>query len=82
MKDFIKKRIGEEMTYNLVERLMDEDYPSSFDMEHFKTLTKYAERVRYCDAHLRKISSGSSRIVYIVDDTKVLKLLYHLVLLG
>lgn len=74
MKDFIKKRIGEEMTYNLVERLMDEDYPSSFDMEHFKTLTKYAERVRYCDAHLRKISSGSSRIVYIVDDTKVLKL--------
>jgi hypothetical protein len=74
MKDFIKKRIGEEMTYNLVERLMGEDYPSSFDMEHFKTLTKYAERVRYCDAHLRKISSGSSRIVYIVDDTKVLKL--------
>jgi hypothetical protein len=74
MKDFIKKRMGEAMTYTLLETLVDEDYPSSFDMEHFKTLNKYAERVRYCDEHLKKISSGSARVVYMVDDKMVLKL--------
>jgi hypothetical protein len=74
MKDFIKKHVSEAMTYNLIEVLMGEDYPSTFDMEHFKSLTKYAERVRYCNEHLRRISSGSARIVYLIDDTKVLKL--------
>jgi hypothetical protein len=66
MKHLIKKLLREQ--------LMDEDYPSSFDMEHFKSLRKYSERVRYCDEHLKKISSGSARIVYIIDNEKVLKL--------
>jgi hypothetical protein len=74
MKEFIKKHVGEAMVYSLIETLMGEDYPSTFDMEHFKNLRKYAERVRYCNEHLRRISSGSARIVYLIDDTKVLKL--------
>jgi hypothetical protein len=43
-------------------------------MDHFKSLRKYSERVKYCDEHLKKISSGSARIVYMVDNEKVLKL--------
>lgn len=74
MKDFIKKRISEEMTYNLIERFMSEEYPSNFNMDEFKSLTNFSKRIKYCDEHLRKISSGSSRIVYLVDETKVLKL--------
>jgi hypothetical protein len=74
MKDFIKKRVNKDIKNRLIEQLMDEEYPSTFDMEHFKTLSKFAERVRYCDQHLKKISSGSARIVYLVDDTMVLKL--------
>jgi len=75
MKDFIKKKLSETMTFDLLENMMvDEDYPTTFDMDHFKTLTKFAERVRYCEEHLKRISSGSARIVYMVDDTKVLKL--------
>jgi len=75
MKDFIKKKLSENMTFELLENMMvDEDYPTTFDMDHFKTLTKFAERVRYCEEHLKRISSGSARIVYMVDDTKVLKL--------
>lgn len=75
MKDFIKKKLTESITLNIVENMMvDEDYPSTFDMEHFKTLTKFAERVRYCEEHLKKIASGSSRIVYMIDNIKVLKL--------
>ena len=49
-------------------------YPESFSMEHFKTLTSFKDRVRYCDDHLIKIKSGSSRIAYKVDNEKVLKL--------
>jgi hypothetical protein len=73
MKKFIKKTLSESLVYELID-LLDEDYPSSFDMEEFKTLNSFAARIRYCEEHLQRISSGSSRIVYKIDDTKVLKL--------
>jgi len=53
---------------------MKEDYPASFSMEEFKKLTSFAKRIAYCEEHLQRISSGSSRIVYKIDDEKVLKL--------
>jgi len=73
MKDFIKNRLNEGLVYELLKPII-EDYPTTFDMAHFKSLNKFSERVRYCDLHLKKISSGSARIVYMVDDTKVIKL--------
>lgn len=51
----------------MVEELMDEDYPSSFDMEHFKSLTSFNKRIQYCKENLKRISSGSGRIVYMID---------------
>ena len=74
MKKLIKTLLNENLFYNLLESYIEEDYPTNFNLDHFKTLRKYSERVRYCDENLKKISSGSGRIVYIVDDTKVLKL--------
>src|ERR1035437_1263131 len=74
MKQFIQDRLNEGLVFELIQTMMDEDYPSTFDMEHFKTLRKFAERVRYCEEHLKTISSGSARVVYMIDDTKVLKL--------
>jgi mRNA-degrading endonuclease RelE of RelBE toxin-antitoxin system len=56
---------------------LTEDYPTSFDMDHFKTLTSFNKRKQYCDEHLQKIKAGSSRIVYKIDDQKVLKLAYN-----
>ena len=49
-------------------------YPSSFDFDEFRKCGSFAERVRYCEARLQRIASGSSRIVYQVDNEKVLKL--------
>lgn len=57
-----------------IDENLNEDYPSSFDMEHFKTLKTFKERVAYCNSNLKRLSSGSSRIVYQIDDQKVLKL--------
>lgn len=75
MKDLIKQRLSEAIDFVVIENMMmDEDYPSSFDMAKFKSLPSFAQRVKYCEANLKRISSGSSRIVYLVDDTKVLKL--------
>ena len=51
-----------------------EDYPTSFDREFFKTLTSFNARIKYCEENLQRISSGSSRIVYKIDDEKCLKL--------
>jgi|TARA_R110000824_G_scaffold156963_8_gene330406 hypothetical protein len=59
---------------NLYNEILDEDYPSSFNMEEFKTLTSFNKRIKYCEDNLKRISSGSSRIVYAIDNEKVLKL--------
>ena len=66
MKEYIKK--------SLREGLVGEDYPSSWSIEEFKKLNSFASRVEYCNTHLKKIDAGSSRIVYMVDNEKVLKL--------
>lgn len=59
---------------SMLENIVSEDYPQSFDMKFFKTLQSFASRKKYCDEHLKKISQGSSRIVYYIDNEKVLKL--------
>lgn len=68
------KIIITESQYNLIKTEMGEDYPSSWNIEVFKNLKSFAKRVSYCNQHLQRISSGSSRIVYKIDDEKVLKL--------
>jgi mRNA-degrading endonuclease RelE of RelBE toxin-antitoxin system len=58
----------------IIQKQMDEEYPLTWDVNHFKMLRSFAKRVKYCQENLQRISSGSSRIVYKIDDTKVLKL--------
>jgi len=57
-----------------IQKFLDEDYPQSFDMEYFKSLTSIQKRIEYCNQHLQRLKSGSSRIVYKIDEEKVLKL--------
>ena len=49
-------------------------YPSAFSFAELNEMRTYAAKKRYLDSHLEKIGSGSSRIVYKVDDEKVIKL--------
>lgn len=50
-------------------------YPSSFNMEEFKSIPSFAGKVRYCKEKLgRQLGSGSSRMVFPIDNEKVLKL--------
>lgn len=60
------------------ELLQEMAYPSSFNMEHFKSLTSFKKRLEYANTHLpRKIASGSARTIFQVDDEKVLKLAHN-----
>lgn len=70
MKLKLRKLIRE----SVQELSLNEDYPISFDMNIFKSLTSFSARANYAQEHLRKIAAGSSRIVYQIDDEKVLKL--------
>jgi hypothetical protein len=74
MKDFIKQKLSENLVYEVIESYLQEDYPSNFDLEEFSKLTSFKKRIQYCQERLKRISSGSARIVYMVDDTKVLKI--------
>lgn len=49
-------------------------YPASFNMDEFKRLKTFAKRLEYCKARLPRIGAGSSRVVFKVDNDKVLKL--------
>lgn len=57
------------------EEELTEEYPVNFDLNQFKNIPSYAGKLRYAQEHLGKpIGNGSSRVVYRVDETKVLKL--------
>jgi hypothetical protein len=74
MLNLIKKRLNENFTNKLIENFLEEDYPTNFDRGHFRTLRTFKDRIAYCESNLKRISSGSGRIVYMIDDEKVLKL--------
>lgn len=74
MKKTIKNIVKESLVFEIINQMLDEEYPSSFDFKKFISLKSFNQRVNYCEENLKRISSGSSRIVYLVDDTKVLKL--------
>lgn len=52
-------------------------YPKAFDMEEFKSIRTFTGRVEYCRSKLRYLGRGSSRMVFEIDDEKVLKLAYN-----
>lgn len=66
--------ITESQFNSLVHKDIDEEYPIGWSIEEFKGLSSYAARMKYAATHLKRISSGSSRVVYMIDNEKVLKL--------
>jgi predicted nucleotidyltransferase len=70
--DKYKQPVNENIVIN--ETIDEATYPENFDLNKFKKLKSFKERVDYCNSTLTKLGAGSSRIVYLVDDKTVLKL--------
>ena len=51
-----------------------EAYPENFSFEEFNNIRSYNGKLKYANERLKKLSSGSSRVVYQVDEEKVLKI--------
>lgn len=68
------KIIITEQQYNIIKKDIEEEYPVAWNVEEFAKLKSFNQRIQYCQKNLTRISSGSSRIAYKIDDTKVLKL--------
>jgi mRNA-degrading endonuclease RelE of RelBE toxin-antitoxin system len=66
--------ITENQLKTIIKGDLEEEYPESWSIEDFKKINSFTGRVRYCEEKLQRISSGSSRIVYKIDNEKVLKL--------
>lgn len=49
-------------------------YPTTFSFEEFNNIKSFNGKLKYANERLRKLSSGSSRVVYQVDNEKVLKI--------
>jgi hypothetical protein len=54
--------------------LFKEDYPSGWNKDEFEKISSYAGKLKYANSHLQKLTSGSGRTVFIIDETKVLKM--------
>jgi hypothetical protein len=54
--------------------ILQKEFVEGFDMEKFRNMKSFAKRVRYCNETLTRKASGSARVIYIIDDKKVLKL--------
>lgn len=50
------------------------EFIDGFDLDTFLKMTSFRKKILYANENLKRISSGSGRIVYGIDDTKVLKL--------
>lgn len=60
------------------EKLMIEAMMNDFSFDTLKNLKTFQERKKYCDKYLgNNVGKGSSRIVYQIDDNKVLKLAWN-----
>jgi hypothetical protein len=53
---------------------LKEAYPENFSFQEFDTIRSYNGKLKYANQRLRKLSSGSARVVYQIDDEKVLKI--------
>jgi hypothetical protein len=51
-----------------------EAYPENFSFEEFNNVRSYNGKLKYANERLKKLSSGSARVVYQIDDEKVLKI--------
>ena len=56
------------------QNFIKEAYPESFSFEEFNNIRSYNGKLKYANQRLKKISSGSSRVVYQVDNERVLKI--------
>lgn len=70
MKNKRLKRIIE----NSVFSVLLEDQQSSWDWEEFKSISDLKEMIAYASQRLRSVGEGSSRIVFMFDQDKVIKI--------
>ena len=64
------RRLGE----TTINEIIQEEMGKVFNVQELKNINSFAGRKRYVEEHLRRIASGSGRLVYELDNDKVLKL--------
>lgn len=55
-------------------KFITESYPIKFNFFEFNQITTFKKKLDYAKNHLKRISSGSSRVVFMIDNEKVLKI--------
>lgn len=70
------KLVITESQFSVIKELIlnETAYPEEFDLKIFDQINSFAGRIRYCENRLKRISQGTGRIVYFIDNDKVLKL--------
>lgn len=62
------------MNFQINKKITEEAYPESFNIDDFGDIKSFKGRIDYAKANLQRLGSGTSRVVYKVDEQKVLKI--------
>jgi superfamily II DNA or RNA helicase len=73
-KKEVKNTAMEKMIGDTTKKKELKEEASPFSLDTLSSLKTFLERIRYCDANLKKLGAGSSRIVYSYNEKTVLKL--------
>lgn len=68
-----KSELVEMIKEAIASAIEEATYPEGFDVSTFKKLPSFKARIAYVRERLPKVAQGSSRTVFIVDDSTVLK---------
>jgi len=68
-----KSELVEMIKEAIASAIEEATYPEGFDVSTFKNLPSFKARIAYVRERLPKVAQGSSRAVFIVDDSTVLK---------
>jgi hypothetical protein len=49
---------------------MIDDYPINFSLEEFSKITSFNDRIKYCEARLKRVGSGSARLFMLLMEQK------------
>jgi len=55
------------------QQLYEMAYPASFSFDEFDKIQNYSQKIKYATDHLVRMGSGSSRVIFKIDEEKVLK---------
>ena len=78
LRNILSERYLRRIVRDSVAKVLNEATDGRFSVDELNNIPYFRDREKYCEKHLgENIGRGSSRVVFQIDDNKVLKLAWN-----